>query len=169
MNQQQEIEFLNLLEQHKSFIYHVCEVYGEGNVMYFSDIKQEVVLELWRTFKRPATYRNRKVSNRDAWVKGLILHVASTYSKKYCLSTPSQSHPLQLSESPLNEDQQQMHDHIEQLIAQLDVKERRLIMYYLEQYSYAQIAECEQMTESAVGTRMSRIFNKLRQIASNKK
>lgn len=156
-----EKEFIKLLNQHPGILYKVCRAYGQQEADR-QDLYQEIVLQLWRAFP---TFRHQ--ANASTWMYRIAMNTAiSDYrkEKRNPQITPfSQlaSHPPDLSdENTLPPEIAQLYE----AINQLSKVERALILLYLDDKRYDEIASIMGITNSNVGVKLNRIKAKLEKL-----
>ena len=161
-----EKEFVNLITNHAGLIYKICNIYC-NDPEDKKDMFQEIVLQLWKAFpsfrKEAAAgtwmYRvglNTAISNYRKTSQGLF----KTALSKAVFQVPD---PAQLSIEG---------DNIASLhkaIATLNNIEKAIVMLYLEEKSYEEIAAIIGITKSNVGVKLSRIKSKLEKILKHYK
>jgi RNA polymerase sigma factor (sigma-70 family) len=154
-------EFLRLLEEHKLIIYKICNSYCK-NISDRDDLAQEISYQLWRSYDN----FNGTVKF-STWMYRVALNVAITFYRK----TTSTGNIIQLAE-PANEPEDKKEDNTElekninvlqQFINELKELDKALMILYLEEKKYVEIAEILGITETNVATRISRIKDKLKQ------
>ena len=151
--------FVDLLDQHRKIIHKVAGTYAR-TVADRADLEQEIVAQLWRSFGRyDEQYRY------STWMYRIALNVAISWyrseSRRQRTHIPAEDSILQVSaESPAEPDErlQQLHVFIERL-GEID---RALVILYLDGHRYDSIAEILGFSETNVGTRISRIKQRLR-------
>ena len=158
----QEIEYFSLLNRNKTVIYHVVRMYAHGDKFYTSELQQEIAYALWCEFSKYGKLRYDSAKTERIYVVRTAVNTIISYYRQFQSKLPT----IPINDDILNieftDDDQCLQEDVHELILTLSAQDQRLVFYYLEQYPYARIAEFEDMTESAVGTRMSRIFKKLR-------
>lgn len=154
-------QFLYLLNQHKKIVYKVCNAYckdAEGR----KDLAQEITVQLWRSFGK---YNDQfKVTT---WMYRIALNVAISFYRRERRNYEAASIPdegvaiADDSESSMERESniQQLH----QFIDQLDELNKALMILYLDNNSYQEIADVLGITETNVATKISRIKQKLKQ------
>ncbi|KPM46806.1 RNA polymerase sigma factor [Jiulongibacter sediminis] len=157
-----EQAFLEMINQHRGIILKVCRLY-EDNSENRRDLFQEIVLQLWRSY--PRFQGGSKVST---WVYRVALNTAITIFRKTSKSPKTVSIDLGLTLADFQNsgtDQMQM---LYSAIDQLNKLEKGLILLYLEDKNYQEMAEITGYTESNVGVKLHRIKNKLSNILNQK-
>ena len=154
-------EFLKQVEEHKLIIYKICNSYCK-NISDRADLAQEITFQLWRSYNQ----FNGAVKF-STWMYRVALNVAISFYRK----TKTGEAIIQLAE-PDTEIEDRKEDTIEleknintlqQFINELKELDKALMILYLEEKSYNEIAEILGITETNVATRISRIKDKLKQ------
>jgi RNA polymerase sigma-70 factor, ECF subfamily len=156
-----EPSFLALIKEHQRIIHKVCRMYAD-DADDRQDLFQEVVLQLWRAF--PSFRGDAKITT---WLYRVALNVAiSDLRKKKARPEPDK---LDEQFNQLKDDSAHaFHDENVQLlykaIDQLSQVEKALVMLYLEEHSYDEIAEIMGITANNARVKMHRLQEKLRKI-----
>lgn len=157
-----EDEFINTIERHKAIIIKICASYTR-RIEDRKDLFSEITLQLWRSINK-----FKGDSELGTWIFRVSLNTAMNYKRK------TKSGFIELSitkeiESAVTFNSSNDSPWIEQLyecINLLDKFSRGLILLHLEGYSYVEIAEIIGISHSNVGTKLSRIRIKLKDIYS---
>lgn len=153
--------FLILLDEHKKILYKVAGSYCR-NPEDRQDLLQEMVVQLWRSFDR---YDDRY--RFSTWMYRIALNVAISFhrteTRRSRHTVPAEDSLLEIAaaapESAALDDDLRILQH---LIEQLDELDRALVILYLDGNRYDTIAEVLGISETNVGTKISRIKQKLR-------
>lgn len=154
---QEEQKFIALIKNNEGIIYKITSIYTD-NVESQKDLYQEIVYQIWKGFK---TFRgDSKVST---WMYRISLNTALLHLKKKHKrghSIPLENVILkQENYDPILEERLKiLYAHIKNL-GDLD---RGIIFLYLEGKKHEEIAQITGLTITNVGTRMSRIKDKLK-------
>lgn len=154
-------EFIKQVEEHKLIIYKICNSYCK-NQHARDDLAQEISYQLWRSYNQFTG--NAKFST---WMYRVALNVAITFYRK----TKTGESIIQLSEPDIEtedkrDDKAELEKNIntlQQFIKELKELDKALMILYLEEKSYSEIAEILGITETNVATRISRVKDKLKQ------
>lgn len=154
-------EFLKLIEEHKLIIYKICNSYCK-NQYDRADLAQEISYQLWKSFN----HFNGQVKF-STWMYRVALNVAITFYRK----TKTGESVIQLKEPDIEledkkEDKAELEKNInrlQQFINELKELDKALMILYLEEKSYSEIAEILGITETNVATRIGRAKEKLKQ------
>ena len=160
MNEQEQ-RFLSLMEQHRQIIYKVCFMYASDNEN-ISDLYQEVTLNLWKAFPR-----FRGDSKPTTWVYRIAVNTCVSWLRSS--SRQPQTIPFTLSMADLFADEQEKENlrELYSLINRLGKLERALILLWLDERTYEEIAEILDISVSNVGVRINRIKAKLKAMSNN--
>ena len=156
--------FLISIKPYSAIIIKICRAYTNSQED-FEDYYQEVCLQIWRC-------RNnfRGQSEWSTWVYRLALNVCLTMLKKEKNNQQyfsSESMPNELVENNLafpDEALNQLYDAIK-LLSEVD---RGVILLYLEEKSYKEIAEITGTNPNNIGVRIKRIKERLKKLLDGK-
>lgn len=156
-----EEEFLSVLDGHKGILYKVANSYCRHEEDR-KDLIQEIIFQLWRSFEK---YDGR--SRYSTWIYRIALNVAiSFYRKEKVAGFPSveiTAAVLSIGNPQQNEEKETDLTILQQFISELKELDRALLLLYLEEKSYREIAEIIGITETNVATKIGRIKTRLRQ------
>jgi len=153
--------FLILLDEHKKILFKVASSYCR-NAADREDLVQEMVLQIWRSFHR---YDDRH--RFSTWMYRVALNVAISFyrseTRRSRTTVPAEDSILEIAakvpESAALEDDLLL---LQRFIEQLDELDRALVILYLDGNRYDTIAEVLGISETNVGTKISRIKERLR-------
>lgn len=156
-------EFLSLLEENRKILYKVASSYCR-NPTDRQDLTQEIVVQLWRSFDR---YDERY--KFSTWMYRIALNVAISFyrseSRRSRNTVPAEDSILEIADDRGAAEPDENLQLLQSFIEQLDELDRALIILYLDGNSYDTIAEVLGISETNVGTKVSRIKQKLRNLA----
>lgn len=154
-----EKEFINTIKEYERVIYKVCYLYTTPKAS-LNDLYQEVVFNLWKAF--PKFRGDCKIST---WIYRISLNTCITFLRKD-KKIPEVGALTQEVEWLADEedDFNLMLKEMYLLINQLGQFDKSIILLYLEEKSYEEIAEITGLTVTNVATKLSRIKNKLRKM-----
>lgn len=157
--------FLNVIQAHKGIIYKIANAYCK-DAEDRNDLVQEIMIQLWRSFDK---YNNQ--FRYSTWIYQLALNTAISFYRK---ENRRQEVSGPLNESILNytdtnaDDATDENIHIlHRFIAELKELDKAIMLLYLEEKSYTEIAEIIGISETNVATKIGRIKNILKQKFSN--
>ncbi|WP_301347552.1 RNA polymerase sigma factor [uncultured Muribaculum sp.] len=147
-----------MVRRHEKIIFSVCFFYANNDVP-FDDIKQEVLISLFKGYRH---FRNE--CSEATWVYKVCINT--------CLFSLRRLSPkiktLSLDEIPVihfqNENDNEYREKIEwlyALIAQLNPMDKALILMWLDELSYDDIASNMGIPRNTVASRLYRIKEKL--------
>jgi RNA polymerase sigma-70 factor (ECF subfamily) len=147
---------------YSGIIIKICRAYTDTQED-FEDYYQEVCLQIWRS-----NDRFREQSEWSTWVYRISLNVCLTLLKKkkkhHIVSDSLADEAIEDSRSFADESLNQLYEAIRQL-SELD---RAVIMLYLEEKSYQEIAEIIGTNPNNIGVRISRIKERLKRLLDGK-
>jgi RNA polymerase sigma-70 factor, ECF subfamily len=156
----QEKEFVELLNKHQNIVHKICNVYMDEPADK-EDLFQEITLQAWKAIKN-----FRGDAQFSTWLYRVALNTAITFfkreKKKLLISTEHFQDTIQ-EHNPIEEQVQAMY----KAIANLSRIDKALVMLYLEDFSYKEMAEMLGMTVSNIGVKMNRIRTKLKEETAN--
>ncbi|MCI0752117.1 MAG: sigma-70 family RNA polymerase sigma factor [Flammeovirgaceae bacterium] len=155
-----EKEFTQLINQHQGLIHKVCLMY-EMDRDARSDLFQEIVLQLWKSFH---TFRGE--AKITTWMYRIALNTAISGLRKRKKLVPTdglEDRHFNISEN--NDDiSEENFAKLQFAIQQLNEVDRGLIMMALDEIPYEEIAEVIGITQNNVRVRMNRIREKLKKL-----
>ena len=153
-------DFEFIIEKNKGIIYKVANSYCK-NADDRKDLVQEIIIELWKSFKR---FNNS--SKFSTWMYRVALNVAISFYRK---DLKRKMISTELTESlikiiPDNEpgEMESQVNQLQQFIGELKDIDRALMILYLEDKSQKEMGEIIGITEANVSTKIARIKDKLR-------
>ncbi len=148
---------------YSGIIIKICRAYTNTQED-FEDYYQEVCLQIWRskdTFKAQSEW--------STWIYRLCLNVCLTLLKKKKNNTQHQASEYNLPE-PIEDNKAFSDESLNQLyeaIKQLSEIDRAIILLYLEEKSYQEIAAIMGTNANNIGVRIQRIKQRLKKILTN--
>lgn len=152
-----EKEFVRIIKQHEGVIFKITTMYTDNRDDQ-KDLYQDVVFQLWKSFDS-----FRAESKISTWMYRIALNTALTRLKK----SKRMKHSVSIDKVVLQETENYDPDFEDRLrllyahIKQLNVVEKGLMLLLLEGKKYEEIAEITGLSPSNVGTKISRIKQKL--------
>ena len=157
-----ENDFLELISEQKRTIYKVCYVYAKDQDD-LNDLFQEVVLNLWKGFPR---YRGD--SKLSTWVYRIAMNTCITFLRRS--STRPSTIPItaDVAGSLIEEEGKtgQLQE-LYRLINQLGKLERALILLWLEERSYQEMADILGISKGNVAVKLTRVKEKLKKMSNS--
>ena len=157
-----ECKFTEMVKEHRKTVYTVCYFFS-NNKEEVDDLFQEILINLWKGFKE-----FRGESDIKTWIWRVSLNTCSNYERKR--RGRVQTIPLSVGIDLYNDDD----DHTIQIqklydrINRLDPFDRAIILLWLENMTYQEIANVVGITLSNVTTRLFRIKEQLKAMSNNK-
>ncbi len=155
---EQESRFLAWLNEHRSSVWKVARAYSVTDEE-CQDLAQEILLQAWRSFP---SFQHR--SSAATWCYRVALQTAMNWRRRDQPRRAKQQ-PLLLPDNSMACDnsaaveQVQQRDTVEQLyraIQRLPKADAALVLLYLDELSYQQMAEILGISVSNVGVKLNR-------------
>lgn len=156
-----EQEFTDIINKHRGIIYKVCHLYCNTEEDR-RDLFQEIVLQLWKSY-----HSFRGDAQISTWMYRVALNTAITMYRKDSKRPTGISLSIAEFELPDITDLSDNSENLRKLklaIEQLSKIERAIIMLYLDEKSYVEIADIIGISQSNVGVKLNRIKTKLEKI-----
>jgi RNA polymerase sigma-70 factor (ECF subfamily) len=151
--------FLSVIQTNKGIIYKIANSYchqAEDR----KDLVQEIIVQLWKSFDN---YKEQY--KYSTWMYRIALNVAISFYRKENrrkdISNPLSDGIISLIDTPY--EAQEDIRLLQQFIAGLKELDKALMLLYLEEKSYREIAEIIDISETNVATKIGRIKNRLKQ------
>ncbi|MCI5054973.1 MAG: sigma-70 family RNA polymerase sigma factor [Flavobacteriales bacterium] len=149
-------QFSEIVNENERLLFKVISIYSRSEDEK-KDLYQEILLQLWKALP---SFRNK--SKTSTWIYRIALNVSMNYFRKKPLTKAQE---FDFSSIPYQEDDTILKDQMEAMyrtINRLNSFEKALVLLYLEGKSYAEISEISGISKTNVGTRLSRIKEKLK-------
>ncbi len=156
-----EFEFTEMVKKYKKTIYAVCYFFSKDNDE-VSDLYQEILINLWKGFDK-----FRGDSSVKTWIWRVSLNTCNSLERKKKSSV--QTIPLSV-DIDLYNDTDAKSKQVKMLydrINRLDVFDRAIILLWLENMNYQDIANVMGISLSAVTTRLFRIKEQLKTMSND--
>jgi RNA polymerase sigma-70 factor (ECF subfamily) len=152
--------FVDLLEDHRKIVFKVAATYA-WNAADRADLQQEIVAQLWSAFRRFDPARSF-----STWMYRIALNVAISQVRRrhrpleQAVAIDEAVHGIvdDLDERTEADARLQM---LRSFTRELDRMNRALLLLYLEERSYREIAEVLGITETNVATKISRLKQRI--------
>jgi RNA polymerase sigma-70 factor (ECF subfamily) len=155
INESAQARFEALLEQHQKILFKVAGSYCR-NAEDRRDLVQEMMAQLWRSFSK---YDPQRAFS--TWMYRIALNVAISFARRasYRRMEALEAEPGAAEAEEEDERVRKLRSFMEQM----DVMNRALLLLYMEEHSYREIAEVLGISESNVGTKISRLKQRIRE------
>jgi RNA polymerase sigma-70 factor (ECF subfamily) len=153
--------FLDRLQHHAGIVRKVAASYS-SNPADRHDLTQEIMLQLWKAYPRYEPGRPF-----STWMYRIALNVAISFLR-------SNTRPIRQT-MPLDEIEMELADEtaitpemdervalLQKVIASLDPLNRALLLLYLDDHSYREIAAILGLTETNIATKLNRLKQRVR-------
>ena len=152
-----EEAFIKIIKDHEGIIYKIARIYAD-NTEEQADLYQEIVFQMWKSFD---SFRGEaKIST---WMYRIALNTALFHSKQ----KNKRGGNVSLDKIVLKQENYDtvMEDRLKilyQQIRRLNDLEKAVILLFLEGRTHEEISAITGLSHTNVGTRISRIKDKLR-------
>lgn len=147
-----------VVRQNERIIYKVVSFYADIDQS-VSDLYQEVVLNLWKAY--PSFRGESKVST---WIYRISLNTCITFFRRSKRSISYTDLVIDVSDIPEDDDNIK---ELYRLINRLGKIEKALVLLYLDEKSYKEIADITGLTVTNVATKLNRIKDKLKKMSGD--
>jgi RNA polymerase sigma-70 factor (ECF subfamily) len=157
-----EREFEQMVRENRSTIYTVCYMFSNDQDE-VADLFQEVLINLWKSLP---SFEERR-GNVRSWIYRVSLNVCISLDRK---KRRNKTVPLTMDIDPYeevesNQNSRQM-DLLRRRIAKLGQYDRAIILLWLENMSYEEIAAVMGITVKNVSVRLYRIKEELKNMSN---
>ena len=155
-----ELQFTRMVKEYRKTIYTVCYFFSKDTEE-VNDLYQEILINLWKGFPN---YRGE--SSLKTWIWRVSLNTCSNQERKK--KSRIQTVPLSIDIDLYNDDDagsrqiQMLYDRINRL----DVFDRAIILLWLENMTYQDIADVVGISVSNITTRLFRIKEQLKSMSN---
>ncbi len=153
--------FTDLIEKNQGIIHKVCRIYTDESDSH-DDLFQEIVLQLWRSFD---SFKGD--SKFSTWMYRVGLNTAITFIRKKNTTTAFYSYEEVSFSIKSEEKDELLEERLSMLYAAirlLNDVERALVLLYLEDLPYKEIAETMGISDVNARVKMNRVKSKLKDI-----
>lgn len=156
-----EKEFLQIIQKNQGIVHKVCNIYCDTEEDRH-DLFQEIVAQLWRSF--PTFRKESKVST---WMYRVALNTAITTFKK-SKRRPDQNRltydNFQIEDEAYDAEVEEQIKSLHKAVNNLTGIEKSIVLLFLENKKYEEIAEITGITQNYVRVKMNRIKKKLKKL-----
>ena len=150
--------FIASINENEGFIYKIAAVYT-NNADDKNDLVQEIIYQLWKSFDS-----FNQQSSLNTWMYRVALNVAIfqlKVSKKTVLTIPIDERVTN-SHDKYDIDNEERWKIFREQIETLNLLDKGIVLLYLDNKSYEEIAAIVGITKTNVATKLSRIKEKLK-------
>ncbi|MDC9722917.1 MAG: RNA polymerase sigma factor [Urechidicola sp.] len=161
MTQNLEQQFVKLLDENQNIIHKVCRVYTNNSDAH-KDLFQEITIQLWKAYPK-----FRGDSKFSTWMYRVGLNTAITLyrkSKRQVQTSDISDFHYKLESNDYDGEVEEQMQLLYKAIHQLTDIEKALILLYLEDKPYKEIADLMGITEVNARVKVNRIKTKLKTI-----
>lgn len=155
---QSESEFLQKIHKHQGILHKVCLVYSKTQEDR-KDLYQEITLQLWKSY---SSFKSE--SAFSTWMYRVALNTALNMTRKPQLFLESEKSNDLMDDIEYSMDLSEDIKMLYQAISLLGKAEKAIILLWLEEQSYEEIAETVGITVKNVSVKLVRIKAKLASI-----
>ena len=159
--QEQEAEFVSLLEENQNIVHKICRLYTQSEAEH-KDLFQEISIQLWRSFDR---FEGK--SKFTTWMYRVGLNTAITLyrkSKRRINTQEFDALEFKIKAEEYDDTEEQQLKLLYKAVHQLNDIEKALVFLYLEDKDYREISETLGITEVNARVKMNRVKKKLKTI-----
>ncbi|MDY0254759.1 MAG: sigma-70 family RNA polymerase sigma factor [Tenuifilaceae bacterium] len=158
-------KFISIVKENQRLIYKICYTYCKDSESR-KDLEQEILVQIWKSLSR---FDGRvKVST---WIYQVALNTAFLFHRN---EAKHKKNKIYIDKSVLTVADTNVATELDERIAKLyrfidtlDKLNKALVILYLEDRKYKEIADILGITETNVGTKIGRIKNKLKDYFQN--
>ena len=158
-------EFIAFVDNHRKLIYKVCRMYCRNDAL-VKDVEQEILAQLWIAFPK---YDNS--TKPSTWIYRIALNTAISCYRRERKHSARQSDIDQsvflMAEEHESDDTEEQIRRLYAFIEQFAELDRALLMLYLDENSYEDIAVVLGITVTNVATKISRLKQKLKKLMTD--
>ena len=148
-----EQEFTELIRSEATTISQICFYYS-GSIAQYDDLRQNALINIWRGMK---SYRGQ--ASLHTWVYRVTINSCLTTLRS--LSRHNHESLDQLYDIVSDESDKDTIEHLHTLISRLSLINRAIIMMWLDDMTYDEIAIATGMKRNTIATRLRRIKEQL--------
>lgn len=152
-----EKAFMAVIEEHRRVIYKVSYLYAldQDDV---NDLYQDIILNLWKSFPQ-----FKGECNLSTWIYRISLNTSISRIRK---KPAAKAVPLNEALLVPTDQQSDLMSDVYGLIARLGELDRALILLWLEDRPYDEIADIMGISKGNVAVKLNRVKNKLKEMSN---
>jgi RNA polymerase sigma-70 factor, ECF subfamily len=162
LGQPDEAGFLKLIEENRPKILKICRAYA-WNPSDRDDLYQEILFQIWRAL--PGLKENAYIGT---WLYRVALNTSISFVRKHASrntrATPGEpgdlARRIESAQQPEASDEGRLAQ-LYEAIAELNETEKALVLLFLEDLSYEEIADALGLSANHVGVALHRVKKKL--------
>jgi len=151
--------FDQLLKENKHKIYRICRIYAAAPIEP-QDLFQEVVFQIWKSLPN---FKGK--SSIDTWVYRIALNVCLRSKMNLDKNNQKTARLDAIHFTPVTETvdpfEEEKFKYLKECIATLNESDTSIIVLYLDELSYKEIAEITGLSANHIAVKMKRIRKKL--------
>jgi RNA polymerase sigma-70 factor (ECF subfamily) len=151
--------FEEILERNKHKIYRICNIYAVAPIEP-QDLFQEVIFQIWKSLDK---FKGK--SSIDTWVYKIAVNVCLRSKMKFDKSNNKTDRFESIHFTPIEKEidafEQEKLTYLKECISTLNGTDTSLIVLYLDDLSYKEIAVITGLSENHIAVKMKRIRKKL--------
>lgn len=153
-------DFISQIEKHQGIIYKVSRMYCDKDECR-QDLFQDILVQLWQSYP---SFNNK--SKFSTWLYRVALNTAIAQFKKNKKNNEDSmpEMPANLVEEETYKEKEDRRELVQKAISKLNKAEKAIIILYMDDYTYEEIADISGITMSNVGVKINRIKTKLQKI-----
>ena len=159
LKQKENKYFEEILKRNKHKIYRICNIYAVPPLE-AQDLFQEVIFQIWKSLD--SFKRNSSV---DTWVYKIAINIClrskMKLDKNYSKTDRFESIHFTPIEKEIDASEQEKFTYLKECISTLNGTDTSLIVLYLDDLSYKEIAVITGLSENHIAVKMKRIRKKL--------
>ena len=153
-------DFISLIEKHQGIIHKVSKMYCNRDECQ-KDLFQDILVQLWQSY---SSFNGK--SKFSTWMYRVALNTAIAQYKRDRKNNEdtTQTIPINIVDDDSYNEKENQRNLVHKAIAKLNKAEKAIIILYMDDYSYEEIADIAGITVSNVGVKINRIKHKLQSI-----
>lgn len=153
------MNFEQILEENKNKIFRICRIYATPPIEP-QDLFQEVIFQIWKSLDN---FKGK--SSIGTWVYKITINVCLRSKSKLDKNNNKTDRFESIHFTPIEKEvdvsEQEKFRYLKQCIATLNEVDTSLIVLYLDDLSYKEIAAITGLSENHIAVKMKRIRKKL--------
>lgn len=166
MRNKLEMNFEQILENNKGKIFRICKIYASPPLEP-QDLFQEVIYQIWKSLDR---FKGK--SSIDTWVYKITINVCLRSKMQLDKSNHKTDRFESIHYTPIEKEtdffEQEKFSYLKECIATLNESDTSIIVLYLDELSYKEIALITGLSENHIAVKMKRIRKKLLECMTRK-